>query len=271
MVLSNLLIYFIQSMFTITHNKIAGFEPRWAPFTGFSLLFDNPGPSTSTTGDHLKISCPSEPDGPLDFYFRLEQAVDALDRDLLTRTYLFCPLPTSSYHVTAWDGINTDNVSHLHSNLRSDWRAFLQGIPRSLGTPPESMAIITESELAGRSPGTISFRFQKLSLWGNQTLVARLSPVDAASKTNMKDLVTARTELCRAAKRKWGTHTPESYSPHVSLGYFANREHAQLASAHLSNWTERFRSKLEQPAISYDSLDVYAFTDMVSFFKIPKP
>jgi hypothetical protein len=34
-------------MITITNHKISGFDPRWATFRGFSLLFDNPTTPTN--------------------------------------------------------------------------------------------------------------------------------------------------------------------------------------------------------------------------------
>ncbi len=256
-------------MITITQNKIAGFEPRWAPFSGFSLVFDNPGVSTAPTGNLLKIDCLSESGGPLDLYFRFEETINKLGRDLLIRTYLFCPLPASSYHVTVWDGVNVDNISSVCATVRSDWTAFLQGIPDSLLTPPGSMVVITESDLAKNSYGTISFRFEKLIIWSNQVLAARLSAADEVSETRLRDLSSARTKLCEAARRELGVSPSRSYSPHVSLGYFANQEHGQLAHVHVKDWTEQFRSSLTRSVITYASLDIYAFTDMANFLKLP--
>jgi hypothetical protein len=41
-------------MVTITNTKIAGVDgPRWAPFRGFSLLFDNPGDGVLPMGKGL--------------------------------------------------------------------------------------------------------------------------------------------------------------------------------------------------------------------------
>jgi hypothetical protein len=258
-------------MIAITQNKIAGFEPRWAPYPGFSLLFDNPGDSTSRIGDHLKIGCSSEPKGPLKLYFKLEDTINKLGRDLLIRTYLLCPLPGSSYHVTVWDGVNIDNVSSVHVAVRSDWVKFLQEIPHSLGTPPDSMAVVSKSELASRSFGSIGFQFKKLAIWGNQSLVAPLAAADETSEARLEDLSDTREELCEEAGKKLGVRPSRSYSPHITLGYFANEEHGQLARAHLKDWTERFRSNLEGSVITYESLDMYAFTDMASFFKLPSP
>lgn len=253
-------------MITITQNKVAGFEPRWAPFTGFSVLFDNPGDSLTVDGEVSKITCAPAEGGPLDLYFGLEKALVELDRDLLIRAYLFCPLPSSLYHVTVWDGINVDNISAVNPVVRSTWSAFLDALPRSLDAPPTSMQVITGSALSGWC-GSISFQFEKLTIWGNQVLVARLRPKGNVSEASLEDLSVRRRELSESAERDFGVHFLQSYSPHISLGYFANQEHGQLAHARLEHWTERFQVTLQAAVITYESLDVYGFTDMASFWK----
>ena len=254
-------------MLTITQNKVAGLEPRWAAFPGFSLLFDNPGASTSPADDLLKIACPLQPGSELDFYFRLAETINDLDRDLLISTYLFCPLPPTSFHVTVWDGVNVDNESSVVPELRAEWTTFLTGIPESLHRPPASMSIVADSELMTKSFGNIRFQFEKLTIWGNQVLVSRLAP-DEESKERFRSLSAARASLCDESKRHLGVAPIQSYSPHVSLGYFANREHGQVADARLADWTDRFRRNLDGSSITYSSLDVYAFTNMASFYKL---
>jgi len=252
-------------MITITNNKVAGFEPRWAPFAGFSVLFDNPGNSLAQVGDMLQIACVPHENGPLDLYARLENTLNELDRDLLIRTYLFCPLPSSSYHVTVWDGINDGNIGAIPQPVRSEWPEFLAKLPCSIRTPPKSMSVVTLSALMNWA-SSISFKFAKLSLWGDQVLVARLQPADEASEQILSALSTIRTELSETARREFGL-IARDYTPHVSLGYFANREHGQLADARIEHWTERFGARLINSTITFSSLDVYGFTDMASFFK----
>lgn len=83
-----------------------------------------------------------------------------------------------------------------------------------------------------------------------------------------KDLSSRRTELSEAARHVLGLSFSRGYSPHVSLGYFANREHGQVAEARIEHWTETFREELKDSIVTYSSLDVYGFTDMASFFKV---
>src|SRR5438876_12331769 len=97
-------------MITITNPKVAGFVPRWAPFRGFSLHYDNPGHSLTRSGDRLDLNCDVEADPELVFYRRLRESLEDLAPDLLMNTYLFCPLPPASYHVTGRDGGNDGTV-----------------------------------------------------------------------------------------------------------------------------------------------------------------
>ena len=100
-----------MALFEITNDKIAGLVPRWASFRGFSLLFDNPGPGLSTLARGLdKIDCDIDAHRGVGLYRGLATALAEIGHDLLLNAYLLCPLPTCSYHVTVWDGINDGNV-----------------------------------------------------------------------------------------------------------------------------------------------------------------
>lgn len=258
-------------MITITQSKIAGFEPRWAPFPGFSLLFDNPGAATTRCGNLEKITCLPGPDGELELYYRLSKTLDAIGRDALITAFLLCPLPPSSYHVTVWDGINVDNQAGLHQGLRSEWSEFLSTLPDSLHRPPRTMSVVTASSLFNDGFGEIAFRFHELTIWGDQVLAARLAPADEVSSRRLNTLSEARTALDTEAKRRLGVDTRPGYSPHVTLGYFANRECGLLAHDRLSEWADRFGEALANSSITFSSLDLYAFTDMISFYRRAGP
>lgn len=255
-------------MITITQNKVDGFEPRWAGFHGFSILFDNPEKTLAPYKAGLsRIACLPEHTAQLVFYHKLDEALGKLGRDTLIQTFLFCPLPFEAYHVTVWDGINDNNASSVTSALREDWGTFLAGLPASLKTPPASMATVTNSDLMALPPFSIQFEFEKLSLWGNQVLVARLRPANSTSEGVLGNIMKKRELLCSAASKALGVSPSKSYSPHVSLGYFANQEHGLLATSHLEKWTTIFSKCLGDTSVIFTSLDIYGFTDMVTFFK----
>ena len=231
-------------MHPITHPKIASLEPRWAPFTGFSLLFDNP-----------------------DLYRRLAATLGEMDRDQSLRRLLLCPLPPTSYHTTVWDGINTENLAEVTAALQPEWSAFLQGLPGTLHSSPASMRTVTEAALMQQPTAPIRFRFDRLGLWGNAVLVARLVPADLASARLLDDLCASRADLCKAAHRTLGISPSHDYEPHVSLGYFANRTLGQQAQASLAEWSAHFKSRLDTALIAYASIGLHGFTDMANFFR----
>jgi hypothetical protein len=146
-------------MVTITNTKIAGLDgPRWAPFRGFSLLFDNPG---------------------------------------------------------GW---------------------------------------------------TIKFKFSKLAKWGNRVLVARLEPADRESEDEFRRIVVDRNDLSVRFQKQFGFKITD-YSPHVSLGYFANKEYAELATPQIDRWTGWCEKEAGDLIVAFRNISLYGFTDMVTFFK----
>ncbi len=241
-------------MVTITQPKVAGLEPRWAPFAGFSLLFDNPASGA--------VQFPERT-----LYGLLDTTIGQIGRVALTGDFLFCPLPLSSYHVTVWDGINAENVASVLDALRAEWAEYLLGIPHPVRRAPASMALVRESALA-HGPGVpIRFRFRDLAVWGHQALVARLLPDDEASAASLAELCVARQELNTAALRTLGVCPSGRYSPHVTLGYFANEAGGQRCAARLMDLNTQSQPHLAGATITFSSIGVYAFPDMANFFR----
>ena len=90
----------------ITNPKLCGLEPRWAPFRGFSLVFD-------------------PPEG--DVFFRaLRMGLAALENDALIADFYLRLLPPASFHVTAWDGVNDGKLAEVVPEFRAAWERFLQ-------------------------------------------------------------------------------------------------------------------------------------------------
>ncbi len=255
-------------MITITNPKVAGFVPRWAPFRGFSLLFDNPGSSLTRSGDRLELNVDVLADPELAFYRRLRDSLESLDLDLLIRTYLFCPLPPSSYHVTVWDGGNDGNLAQVFGSQRAKLEALLAGLPGSLSQPNELVEMAASSPLVREQRWKIGFQFDRLVNWGNSVIVARLRPADAMSTETLSELVEERRRLTSRFRDLFGIGPSETYSPHVSLGYFANREAAQFSVPCLEGWNGLFEERMQGITLLLSRVGVYGFTDMASFFRV---
>jgi hypothetical protein len=254
-------------MITITNAKVAGFTPRWALFRGFSLLFDNPGRSLTPRDGRLELTCTVDTDPELTFYRNLRAQIEALDLDLLTHRYLFCPLPPPSYHVTVWDGGNDGNVEQVVGARRSGLEALLNGLPDSLLQPNEFLELPACSPLVQRQDWALRFQLDRLVQWGNAVLVAYLAPADPASTQALEDLTEERRCLTSAFRQAFGIGPSDTYTPHVSLGYFANQEGAQSAAPHVPDWNQRFQQAMEAQTIIFRQVSLYGFTDMATFFK----
>jgi len=257
-------------MFSITNEKVAGFVPRWAMFRGFSILFDNPGDCLTPSGSCLNLACDVETDAALGFYKSLRDSLARLNPDLLTATYLFCPLPPPSYHVTVWDGGNAGNVALVASDRRPVLQHLLASLPDALALPQEMTEPALVSPLARRRDWDIEFQFDRLALWSNVVLVARLSPTEASQEA-FGQFVEERRRLNGSFYESFGIRASENYTPHVSLGYFANREGAQLATPCLREWDALFAERMQSLTLSFRRASLYGFTDMATFFKAAEP
>ncbi len=254
-------------MLTITNPKVAGLVPRWAEFRGFSLLFDNPGSCLARRAKVLELKCDVAGDDELRFYRGLRTTLESLDLDLLTRTYLFCPLPPHSYHVTVWDGGNDGNCAQVLEAQRPLLEDLLAGLPESLSRPSEVTEIPLRCPLVTRPEWRIRFRLDSLALWGDAVLVARLATADEASDAVFQALMEERRRLNARYREAFGISASDSYVPHVSLGYFANQEGAQMAAPFTQGWNGQYVEQLRGMTLEFERISLYGFTDMATFFK----
>lgn len=255
-------------MITVTNEKVAGFEPRWARFRGFSLLFDNPGRSLSPGGGLLRVDCRVGDDPALRLYAALAGALEDAGGGALLNAYLFCALPPSSYHVTAWDGGNDGNARRVSAPHRAEFEGFLEGLPGSARAGCALTRAAAESALAATPGRPLSFKFEGLVMWGRQVLAARLAPAGAGSTDALERIVRDRAALSAHFRGAFGVAPGDDYAPHVSLGYFANRESAELAAPRLGEWAELARARAGGLTVTFGAVGLYAFTDMAHFYKV---
>ena len=251
-------------MFSITNTKVAGFEPQWAAFRGYSVLFDNPGDSLTRFADRLDLTSDVEGNA---FYKTLRQSLASLNLNLLTNTYLFCPLPPASYHVTVWDGGNESNAAKMLPPHQQTLRDLLTGLPDALMSPCEITNVVIASPLVTKRDYNIRLRFDSVQKWSNIVLAARLTPADQASSDALEALAQERKRLNARYQQAYGISASDNYTPHVSLGYFANRESAQLATPCVAEWSRQFAETMQGLTLEFSQASLYGFTDMATFFK----
>lgn len=252
-------------MITITQDKILGFAPLWAPFNGFSLLFDNPDNGLSPlqqNSECMKLeSVSSHPS--LKLYQAFVDARNRIDTRLLTNTYLFCPLPPSSFHVTVWDGLNVRHFPDGNPSGSETWEGFVKNLPNTFDKNSRFTEWTHESPLVQRPDWNITFQFGSLYKWYSGMGIL-LEPADQESAQILKEIEKLREALYENFPVKI-SHS--EYTPHVTLGYFANNESAQLATPLVSDWEKIFEETTRDLTITYRSMSLYGFTDMITFFK----
>lgn len=231
-------------MISITNPKLSGLEPRWAPFRGFSLVFD-----------------PPEEDS---FFGALRAGLAGLENDALIAEFCLRLLPPASFHVTAWDGVNDAKLAEVVPEFRAAWERFLQ--PGTTKPFPEDLfRDVQASELLACPDWDLRLRCARIENWSNVSLVARLEAADAASTVNLERLRAARRMLSDAFGRRFGVRPHPDYEPHVTLGYFANGALAADSAAAVARWDAALRAATASHVLTLRRLHLSVFSDMTSF------
>ncbi|CAG7615078.1 hypothetical protein PAESOLCIP111_01777 [Paenibacillus solanacearum] len=254
-------------MFRVTNRKINGFRPVWAHFNGFSLLFDNPGDSYAPAGGSPELEqmfCREE-EADTSFYSSLWETANGLER--MARDYLFCFLPLHSYHVTVWDAINDFNVHKLPDPIRQEAEALLAGLPNSRCKESRLLPVMC-ADSGWFGSGSLAFEFDRLENWNNNGVVATLKPADSESAAILNNIKTERVKLNRFVEERFGFATAtETYRPHVSVGYFANKEQGAQSAETVEQLNLMLAKELKDRKIVYSSISLYGMTDMETFIR----
>ena len=256
-------------MITVTNPKVAGFSPRWRSFRGFTLLFDNPGKSLADWQGFQLVACNVASDPDLEFYRALRGGLEEIGLDMLIETYLFCPLAPASYHVTAWDCVNDGHAAQVHAQYRPELTKLLDELPASVAKPNTFTELPFASKLITKQDWNIRFRFDRLFKWSNIALVALLQPANEEAAAHLQEFAAARDPLNKSFQHSFGISANETYLPHVTLGYFANTQAAQLATPCVDDWSASLAARLDNLTLAFEQVSLYGFTDMETFFRKP--
>ena len=231
-------------MISITNPKLSGLEPRWAPFRGFSLVFD-----------------PPEEDS---FFGALRAGLAKLENDALIAEFYLRLLPPASYHVTAWDGVNDAKLAEVVPEFRAAWERFLQA-SAARPFPEDLFRDVQASELLTCPDWDLRLRCARIENWSDVSLVAHLEAADAAAAANLERLRAARDALSEAFGRRFGVRPHPDYEPHVTLGYFANGALAAGSAAAVARWNAALRAATAGHVLTLRRLHLSVFADMTSF------
>lgn len=178
----------------------------------------------------------------------------------------FCALPANSYHVTAWDGVNINNLESVAASDRADFQQLLEDLPGSLDSP--LLDLIYQSDLMKWKDWHIEFQFAQLSTWRNKVIAIELQPADTKSAHHFQHFISLRQQLSHQFIDRYQLlTTAKEFVPHVTLGYFANTEAGAQAAPMLEQHREAFREIMAPARLSFRSLSLYGLTDMASFYR----
>jgi hypothetical protein len=215
----------------------------------------------------LNLECCLDKNEGVRLYKGFVEFLSEIGKYRLTNTYLFCPLPSNSYHVTVWDGLNDSNLRTVLPSYRPEVGRFLRNLPESFLTDNGFVNETSLSPLVTNTDWSITLKFDKLTSWGNKMLAACLVPADRDSVMELKRIIEYREALSAIFRERFGAKMRSDYCPHVTLGYFANKEYAELATSQIDRWTELTREKVDNLTITFNTISLYGFTDMATFFK----
>jgi hypothetical protein len=242
--------------------EVLGLEAKFAPFKGYSLLFDNPAEAYDDRDGVRYVACR----GPgTEFYRALFDAFEALDIRQLRLGFSLCPLDPRSAHCTCLDGHNPVNLEQVHSDHRGRIAGFLDALPVSMTDAAAALPEFASAHLATKE-WPIDFMFDELAIWGGIALVAKLKPADEPSRANLQKLEEARAEFVAGA-----SHLGLQYNkltPHISLAYFADPQFGERAEMQVPYWTGVFQPRLSGIRLRFRRVSLHGFTDMVTFFKL---
>ena len=242
--------------------------PHWQPFTGFSYIFDNPGDSFSLERSYKKVSVDVESDGSLALYKRIAQAsYDIVTADDLVNQYFFFPLPSSTYHVTVWDGLNQEHLKSVKISAKAAFDECFSDPPDSILNDWPPMKSQVQLRDAFRDIKSIRLRYKQLRARGSTVLVVELEPADTDSAKQLESILVERLRLDDEFL-ELGKPRNQSYVPHVAVGYFSHASHGDGAIRRfMDSWMSVFDQTVTDGVIEFRSISLYAFLNMITYIK----
>lgn len=243
-----------------------GYVAKWARFRGFSLLFDNPDIEFSKNKRYQPLDSNVDMIDSLEFYRALRDALDELDINWLVNSASFCPLPSNTYHVTVWDGLNDGNAGDIDAEQRNDLLDFFDRLPDRLNQDEQFTRPVYDSTLLTMKDLNITFKFGKLANWGNIALLCVLDIVDE-DRDVFARIADQRKILANLYRERFGIALYNEWVPHITLGYLYDPQAGSNTLAHIENWSGHFKGKTDGLTITYQQIGLYGFTDMATFIK----
>lgn len=257
--------------FSIANSKLAGIDAAralWAPHAGFTLLFDNPDVAHGGLRDdgHGQLLACRGGDHPVQsLYAALAAWVQTQNPARLRRDLGFCAMPPSTYHVTAWDGLNVAVLPKAKPAVQTAVQPWFKELPAAPWPAAVQAVAATRAVLDAVLP--ISFAFDALRSSTGVGIVADLKPADAEQAKRFAAFQAVRQAHATQHAAEWGWAYTTPLEPHITLGYFPNAECGRAVEARMEAWNAELESVLDGLTIEFSHIGIYSFTDMVRFYR----
>ena len=253
------------------NSKIASYRAEWARFPGFSLLFDNPGGGYRDTVHGSLLHCEPHAQGEQVLLAAIaDWAQETLTAEAFWRLGV-CATPVSSYHVTAWDGLNPAVEDRLTEPSLSAARRCFAAFPAA--SEDEALFNAQLAPVQADLAALLPIRFQAAGLRSTPRigLVVDLCPADTESAERFEAFQACRRSHAEHLSARWGVAYTRVLQPHVTVAYYANPvDRAELDAAReaaVQAWATALEVRTQGPMLSFESLGFYAFSDMARFYR----
>lgn len=245
----------------IQHKKIASFQPLWAEFTGYSFILEGVGvPSADSAYDFSRAV------DTMAAFDTLAEGIASFGTQRLMGEALLCLLDPATFHVTAVDLINDDNVTRIELGPLST--TALRDLANMRTGSADMPDVLTRLGMQAQAETyALRFRYGGIDLTSTRAVMVRMEADDDATKTALERLRQWRCEIGKTVLNTIGLKQKE-LNPHLTLGYFANEKRAKRASSVIKQLDAHLASKMLDQTFTFDRASLYGFTSMERFVRI---
>ena len=129
------------------------------------------------------------------------------------------------------------------------------------------IASLNASPLCRHEGWNLRLRLKELHHWAQpRAIVCLLEPVDT-DLDKFRELIDRRKELDGKMERDFGiTSKNFAYAPHITIAYYDDPNLAENVEQKVAAWNSVFAGEINGKFIKFDTVSLYAFTDMITYF-----
>lgn len=244
----------------LTQRKIADLRPLWSTFRGFSLMLEANPASASGPGDGPFANTPAT----RLVHNQIRAALDKAGQSSLMRELLLGLLPPATWHVTFADLLNEDYLLAVpHAGRREIAEALNDA---QVGCLPSLLREIGLQAGVNRA-ASVRLVYEGFSTLSGSVAALTFAPASTADTTVLSELLAWRDDLLGQLEVIQGP-ARRTWLPHLTLGYFINRDLAASQQSALTRLGTVLDSALDGCILEHDVVSLFAFRSMADFQRV---